>query len=258
MSLTTQEKQQLMTTLERLSPAQQLWVQRIVIAFDVPKRFLRNESSDLITQLALDNIGDKLISHHANSNSSLSKDKFEYALDEAMNSSGAISELATSKTNRGHDITINGVPFALKTEAAKAIKENVIHVSKWMELGKGAWELEKLRNSFLGHLENYERILTLRFLSRDPAHIKYELVEIPKSLLLESRSCEFEVKEDSRQDIKPGYGYVRDAQGNLKYSLYFDGGSERKLQIKSLSKSHCIVHATWEFGSALGDQTLIG
>jgi type II restriction enzyme len=29
--------------------------------------------------------------------------------------------------------------------------------------------------------------------------------------------------------------------------LYFDGGGERKLQIKHLLKSHCAVIATWEF-----------
>lgn len=35
-----------------------------------------------------------------------------------------------------------------------------------------------------------------------------------------------------------------------KYALYFDGGTERKLQIKSLRKSLCVVHASWEFESA--------
>ncbi|WP_422616418.1 hypothetical protein, partial [Rhodoferax sp.] len=43
---------------------------------------------------------------------------------------------------------------------------------------------------------------------------------------------------------------VRDANGQLKYSLYFDGGTERKLQIKHLRKDLCTVHATWTFGSA--------
>jgi type II restriction enzyme len=56
--------------------------------------------------------------------------------------------------------------------------------------------------------------------------------------------------EDSRQNPKPGYGYVRDAAGGLKYSLYFDGGTERKLQIRALQKRLCQVHATWAFQSA--------
>jgi type II restriction enzyme len=97
---------------------------------------------------------------------------------------------------------------------------------------------------------SYNRIFTLRCLSAGPAKVHYELVEIPKALLMEAAHCELEVREDSRQNPKPGYGYVKDAAGRLKFSLYFDGGSERKLQIKGLRKDLCKVHATWTFGSA--------
>jgi hypothetical protein len=142
------------------------------------------------------------------------------------------------------------VPISLKTEAAKNIKENIIHISKWMELGKGAWDLPLLRDLFLGHMEKYERIFTLRCLSADPAKVHYELVEIPKSLMLEAKYCDLQVSENSRQLPKPGYGYVYDEKKELKFSLYFDGGTERKLQIKGLRKDLCIVHATWIFGLA--------
>jgi type II restriction enzyme len=80
--------------------------------------------------------------------------------------------------------------------------------------------------------------------------MRYELVEIPKALLLEVANCELVVCTDSMQNPQPGYGYVRDAAGQLKYALYFDGGTERKLQIKHLRKDLCQVHATWTFGSA--------
>ena len=119
-----------------------------------------------------------------------------------------------------------------------------------MELGKGEWVLSRLRDIFLEHMRSYERIFTLRFLRSDPSKIKYELVEIPKGLLLEAKNCVLEVCKDSTQKPKPGYGYVRDAAGGLKFSLYFDGGAERKLQIKQLRKDLCKVHATWIFGSA--------
>ena len=140
-----------------------------------------------------------------------------------------------SRTNRGHDLTIADTPVSLKTEAAANIRGDSIHVSKWMELGKGEWKLTLLRDLFLEHMQSYERIFTLRCLDADPAHVSYELVE---------------VREDSRQNPKPGYGYVRDAAGQLKYALYFDGGTERKLQIKNLRKDLCKIHATWAFGSA--------
>ena len=216
----------------------------------MPRIFWRAPNSDIVTQAVLENLGDQLLGHHANSRQSLSKDRFEFALEAALNASNIPAQLVKSRTNRGHDISIRSIPISLKTEAAKNIKEDVIHVSKWMELGKGEWVLSRLRDAFLEHMQSYERIFTLRCLNADPSRTRYELIEIPKSLLLEARNCVLAVCKDSRQKPKPGYGYVKDAAGNLKFSLYFDGGTERKLQIKHMRKDLCKVHATWVFGSA--------
>lgn len=250
MSLNSKDKKKLLESLERLTPAQQQWIKAAILAFDMPRVFWRAPDSDMVTQSVLDNLGDRLLSHHANSRQPLSKDRFEFALEAALNASNISAELVKSRTNRGHDITFLGVPVSLKTEAAKNIKENIIHVSKWMELGKGKWELPRLRDLFLEHMQSYERIFTLRCLSSDPTRIRYELVEIPKPLLLEANNCELEVCKNSKQNPKPGYGYIKDAAGNIRFELYFDGGTERKLQIKHLRKDLCKVHATWVFGSA--------
>jgi type II restriction enzyme len=34
------------------------------------------------------------------------------------------------------------------------------------------------------------------------------------------------------------------------YELYFDGGTERKLQVKNLRRDLCRIHATWQFAIA--------
>lgn len=248
--LKDQNEKDFLEAFERLRPAQQQWVRGVVESFTVPHRFTRAPDSNIVTESVLENFGDRLLSHHASSRQALSKDRFEFALEAALNDSDIPSQLVKSRTNRGHDITIDGVPVGLKTEAAANIREDLIHVSKWMELGRGPWELPVLRDSFLAHMGSYDRILTLRCLSSNPDYVRYELVEIPKALLMESAQCELEVREDSRQTPKPGYGYVRDQQGLLKFALYFDGGSERKLQIRSLRKDLCKVHGTWTFGSA--------
>ena len=250
MDLSNKDKKELLEALEYLTPVQQQLVRAIVLGFRLPRRFWRAPDSDLITELVVDNLGDRLLSHHAASRQSLSKDRFEFALESALNDSGISAQLVKSRTNRGHDITINQVPISLKTEAAANIREGTIHVSKWMELGRGVWQLPVLRDLFLQHMQSYERIFTLRCLSSDPAKVRYELVEIPKALLLEAKSCELEISQASRQNPKPGYGHVKDAHGSLKYSLYFDGGTERKLQIKGLRKDLCMVHAAWTFGSS--------
>ncbi len=120
-----------------------------------------------------------------------------------------------------------------------------------MELGKGQWgdnpkDLIGLRKLFLKHLKSYDRILTLRTLERSP-NWHYELVEIPKNLIVSAKNGELEMKRESKQFPKPGYCYVRNKKGEDIYQLYFDADSERKLQVKNLLKTYCTVHATWEF-----------
>ncbi|MFM9970986.1 MAG: hypothetical protein ACKVQK_21540 [Burkholderiales bacterium] len=235
--------------LRLLTPSQKDWVRSAMSQFQLPHEFHRNADSDWIGDEVLEAMGDALRIHHALSRQPLTKDKFEYAFERALNLAGTAATLVESRTNRGHDITIAGVPVSLKTEAAANIKEDIIRISKWMELGMGKWVLPELRDLFLEHLRSYKRVFTLRCLAPGPRQFRYELVEIPVSLLLAAKSCRFEVKKTSKQKPKPGYAYIEGRDGSLKYALYFDGGTERKLQIRNLRKSLCTVHATWEFES---------
>lgn len=206
----------------------------------------RNPLSTIMTPCMFETLGDSLQIHHCFSKEPLSKDRFEYAFERAGNMCG-FHAIFADKGHPGHDLTMNGERFSLKTEAAKHIKNDFIHISKFMELGKGQWDLAALREQFVRHMESYERILVLRCLSKQPSPWSYELVEIPKSLLLEATTGELRFQEQSRQNPKPGHCYVRDPGGILKYQLYFDGGTERKLQIQHIQKSLCITHAYWIF-----------
>ena len=246
----------LVSVLPKLSSNQLVAIGSIISQFTRPYTFEPNPSSDLISDCALREFGDALRIHHCFSAEPFSKDKFEYALERVANLCGASAILAP-RGNPGHDLTINGTAFSLKTEASAAIKLSYIHVSKFMELGKGQWgdkveDLIGLREGFFKHMLKYERILILRRL-REPGYHVYELVEIPKSLLSEAASGELTMKFDSPQFPKPGYCTVRDGQGKIKFELYFDGGTERKLQIRHLDKSLCIVHATWKFEEGLAE-----
>lgn len=236
-------------SLLSLTESQLFWVNCVIAQFQLPHEFEKDPKSNWLNQEVLDRFGDALRIHHAFSRQTLSKDRFEFAFERALNLAGIPTALVTSRTNRGHDLTINGIPVSLKTEGAKTIKVNEVHISKWMELGRGEWKLELLRDIFLEHMKSYEKILVLRCLVPGPEEYTYELVEIPKPLMLEAEQAVLQVQEKSKQMPKPGYGFVRDAKGQLKYSLYFDGGTERKLQVKDIQKSYCHVHAVWKFGS---------
>ena len=123
-----------------------------------------------------------------------------------------------------------------------------------MELGKGKWEniddLHNFRDQFIKHMDDYEMIISLRCLSsleeRKLGFWKYEMIEIPKELLLKARTGIFVMKNESRQNPKPGYCYIKENNKEL-FKLYFDGGSERKLQIKSLMKENCNILTRFAF-----------
>ena len=245
--------------LSHLRPSQLGWIEAVVNQLQRPWAFERWESSDLMTPCVLEDFGDALRIHHCFSAEPFSKDKFEYALERVLNLCEIPAQRVASRTNPGHDITIRDERFSLKTQADKGLKREGIHISKFMELGKGDWgnqeaDFVALRERFFEHMSRYDRSLTLRRLagSASAREWEYELVEIPKSLLLRARDARLEIKQATRQKgAVPAYYRVEEPHEEYgvaqKFSLYFDGGGERKLQIKDLDKALCQVHATWRF-----------
>ena len=198
-------------------------------------------------------MGLTLLAHHSVSEEAFTKDKTEYALVRIYQAVG-IPATKSPRTFPGQDITVNGVRISVKSQADANISPDELHISKYMELGKGEWVIAEQRDRMLAHLTNYERILDMRCLSKrkgwtGPAQT-YELVEIPKALLLRAADAVLTIDAASRQTPKPGHGRVYDARGRQLYELYFDAGTERKLQIRHLLKSECIVHGTWAFNLA--------
>ncbi|MEX0609335.1 MAG: hypothetical protein WD016_11505 [Balneolaceae bacterium] len=240
---------QIIDSLPNLTKGQIYWVEQIIESFKSIHEF-KVLDSKLISEDILKDFGYALLIHHTFSNEPFSKDKFEYVLVRILEMHDVNSGHAP-RGNPGHDITINDTKVSLKTQADRNIKEDYLWISKFMELGKGNWgdnpmDLTLLLDQFLTHLQNYDRILILRALSKEPTW-HYELVEIPIELLREAENGELEMKIESVQFPKPGYCYVKGSDDELKYQLYFDGGSERKLQIKSLDKKFCRVHCELKF-----------
>jgi hypothetical protein len=245
-------------SLTELTDGQLGWLQTVVEQFHKPASFEHSPDSDLITDCVLQDFGDELRIHHCFSREAFTKDKFEYALEHVLNLCRISAHLA-SRGNPGHDITIHGVRFSLKTQANKGISSRYLHISKFMELGRGTWTDQEddfigLREQFFTHMNAYDRILSLRRLRGTRAYAwHYELVEIPKSLMLEAKQGALRIMHQSRQFPKPAYYDVPDPEGGSKFQLYFDAGGERKLQIKGLKKAYCLVHAEWRFETSLSE-----
>ncbi len=240
-----------------LDDAQLDLLERYLAALLAPSNIESNRESDFASDRFCMYFGRTLQLHHAVSNEAFTKDKCEHGLVEALRKDGRHASLAP-RGNPGHDLTVDDVPWSVKTQADVKIRIDTINISKFMELGKGQWktagDLLRLRDRMLEHMNSYDRVLMLRRLSQNRgnavthAHF-YELVEIPKGLLQRAQHGEFEWRNESKQSPKPGYCHVADDRGQRAFSLYFDGGTERKLQIRHLRKDLCTVHATWAFNS---------
>lgn len=239
--------------LHNLSDVQLDIIDDITRQLAVLPQYDLNPQSDFINDGMLWGLGDTLRIHHCFSAEAFTKDRFEHALERSANING-VKAARAARGNPGQDLTINGVNFSLKSEARADIKIDFAHISKFMELGRGTWsdqieQLDGLRDQMFRHMNSYDRITMLRRLTPrfKDGNEHYELVEIPKALLLESATGVMKMMTNSVQSPKPGSCQVLDKHGKLKFELYFDGGTERKLQIKHIRKSLCIVHATWVF-----------
>lgn len=245
----------LIAAIPELSDYRLELIDRIVRVFTLPRDYWKSAKLKLISHRVLEDFGDVLRLHHCFSREPFSKDKFEYALENVLKANGTDAALAP-RGQRGYDIRIGRNNFSLKTEAAKAIRMETIHISKFMELGGGQWgdnpaDLIGLRAQFLSALAGIQRILILRAIRKGTPDYFYELVEIPKAILEKAAVGRIKMMSDSAQFPKPGYCYIEE-DGALLCSLYFDGGGERKLQIKGLRKDLCLVHAWWKFDPPTG------
>ena len=240
--------------LRSLSHGQLALLASIVETFKSPTESFRNLTSNVVSEDFLVAFGDILKLHHTLSDDYLDKHRFEASVERVCRAL-EIPASRPTRNNPGHDITVSGVPWSLKTQGDANIKIDFLHISKFMELGKGKWESEEdlngLRDQFLTHMTSYKRIFQLRYfrspISDNGLVHRYELVEIPIRLLNRAKNGIIHMVMNSKQVPKPGYCKVLDKHQNMLFRLYFDGGTERKLQIKDLKKSSCIVHAEWRF-----------
>jgi hypothetical protein len=112
---------ELAAALGGLSTYQLEWLEGVVNQFKLKPDLWRDPKSELVTDCVSEMFGDALQIHHCFSREPLSKDRFEYAIERVLNRCGIPAQLA-SKGNPGHDITIAGERFSLKTQADRSIK----------------------------------------------------------------------------------------------------------------------------------------
>ena len=127
--------------VKTLSAGQLALLESIVDTFTQPITSHRVPSSDVVSQEFLAAFGDILKLHHSLSDDYLDKYRFEAVMQRVYRALGR-DAIRPSRCNPGHDLTVDGVKWSLKTQGDSQIKRDVLHISKFMELGKGKWENE--------------------------------------------------------------------------------------------------------------------
>ncbi len=144
-------------------------------------------------------------------------------------------------------MTVDGVRYSLKTEASADIRPARVTISKLMEARwiRGCRTPEDfvagVTSSILEHFKKYDRVLCLRAFDQ-PAHVRYELLEIPLEIL------------QAAGDLEPAAFSSKTENGSTSANVHFRGkpawklrldGSVEKVTVTSLDVRVCKLHATW-------------
>jgi len=207
-----------------------------------------NPDSDLMRPEFVAEFRARLQAHHATHTTQMDRLGFENAFLSASRAGGFEAEEAPSKTTRFYDATVDGEQVALKTEGAKSMKADRLHISK---LSEAAWiqdmrSARKRRERSLELIEDFleavDRIYVLRFYqSSDVPH--YELVEIPVEHFELMRALGTEAFDSDAPRIP-----IEDEKGPIM-EFRIDR-SDSKVTIGKIEKSRCIVHGEWKLAEA--------
>ncbi len=237
-----------MTEAQLLDDAQLEMLGEMAEALRAPCQVRVDPSSDLAGGKFSDYFLNRLKIHHATSEEKFKKASFEYAFIAAARYSGVSANKTKSQTFQGADAAVDGVRWSLKTEASAKISKSTIGVSKFSE---ARWIRDCETPSdfarecvprFLRHLDEYDRIATLRAFSMGPELVRYELIEIPKSLLVRVADLG---EDDFTPRTKNGgsSALVRDSSG-IAFKVVLDGSVE-KVTLSRLPVKRCRFHSSW-------------
>jgi len=214
----------------------------------LPIQTAMNPQSDIVSQAFSVAFSNYLLLHHAIHEERLNKKSFEYIFKYSCEAAGRDVRLNFHSIDSAEDMAVDGIKFSLKTQADAAIKPGAIYIQKLME---ARWIREcvtaedfarETRNRVTDHLGGYEKILVLRAFEPDPDHVKYELVEIPRDLLLRVRGLSA-ADFGARNKYGSSGADVTDKRGRA-FRILLDGSVE-KVRIFNLRTDRCVVHATW-------------
>ncbi|MEX2447879.1 MAG: hypothetical protein WD404_03940 [Solirubrobacterales bacterium] len=202
-----------------------------------------NTTSEVVLPEFVAEFRARLQAHHATHTTPMDRLGFESAFLSASRAAGLDTEEAPSRTTRFYDATISDERFALKTEGAKSMKPDRLHISK---LSEAAWiqDMRSARTRYEKSMElideflaAVDRMFVLRYYQASEAP-HYELVEIPV--------CHFErIRDLAVTDFDSDAPRITISDEIGEIMEFCLDRSDSKITIGKIQKSRCVVHAEW-------------
>lgn len=239
---------ELMDQVTPLDEGQLRLLMDMAAAFSGPIDQWRDSESSIASEAFVSNFANRLRLHHATNVQKFNKKAFEFAFAAASVAANRDAEIVADPTSPGADVVVDGTPFSLKTEASAKMSKSKITISKLMEarwirdLNDASDCAASMRHVF-GHLSAYERVLVLRAFDVDGPAVRYELWEIPITVLRAVQGLtvdSFSIPNKNGTSVAK----VTEELGGVAYSIRLDGSVE-KVTISGLATSRCILHAYW-------------
>ena len=149
-------------TISNLSSAEQHLLARVLNSLRIPliPPTGLEEDNWLLGMNEFNYMASLIKLHHTFSTGNFDKRRFENGLEECLNE---VQEGRCRLSPPGHpgaDMIVDGVRVSCKTEGARTIKQNQVHISKWMEMGSADWSnSSNLVDAFLNHSTRYDRVI---------------------------------------------------------------------------------------------------
>ena len=239
-------RKDLLDQVELLGPAEVRQLANMAKVMSRPIKEERNPDSDLVGVEFAAEFRARLLAHHGTHQTGMDRLAFEAALVAASAAEGRQSVLAPSKTTRFWDLAIDGAQVSAKTSGAKAMRLNVVEISK---LSEAAW-IQDMRSArerraktlqlFADFVRAVQRWFFVRIFETGTG-FTYELLEIPMWFF----DAPVQALGVSEFDSDGPRIQVRDELGEQLFLLALDR-SDAKITLKGIDKGHCLVHGTWE------------
>lgn len=232
----------------RLTPQRQVLLLELAQALTRTIDVKAERGSDILSTAFVEDFTGRVLAYHAMHEEKMTKKTFEYVFCGASRAAGRAAEITGSPVNPGADVTVDGSKFSLKTEAAQGISADTITISKLMEARwirecrTGADFAREVSSHVGGHLDHYERMLTLRAFDLEDGSVEYSLVEIPLTVLRQVRTLR---PADFSERTKNGGSSAKvTVNGRPAFTLRLDGSVE-KITVSGLRVDVCRKHGSW-------------